>query len=354
MKRRADGRYEKSIQINKTRHTFYAPGELTQRQAEKHIKKQLLQFKEKEEKGLLYSDVAAEWWTYHIESKTESGSLSPQTRKRYNFPYEYSVNTFGSKYIKEITTEDIDKYIKGVALTGLSKKTVKMYLSIVNQICCFAYIKGYINANPCMYISAEGVSEKKRQLPDDEIIERIKKSINCTFGTFAYFLLYTGLRKGEALALTWQDIDFKKKIINVNKSLYYIGNKGEIKAPKTEAGIRQVILLPNIETLLKTKFNKKQSQYIFPNDSGDMLHSSNYNRLWNKYKSESGIEGISAHSLRHAYCTILYDAGIDIKTAQELMGHSCVKMTQDVYTHISNNRRESAQEKLINFVKVSS
>lgn len=71
----------------------------------------------------------------------------------------------------------------------------------------------------------------------------------------------------------------------------------------------------------------------------------NYRLAWDRYKKLSGVQ-ISPHELRHAYATTLYDAGIDVKAAQELLGHSTVAMTQDIYTHISQQRREDTRRKL--------
>ena len=321
MKKRADGRYQKKITVNGKSKFIYG-------KTQKEVTEKIINLKERELVGEKYKDVASSWWIEQIEEKVSAGKMSPQTKRRYEYPYNCAMSKFGNMKIKNISSDMIDKYIKSYVLLGKAKKTVKGHLSILNQIFNYAYVHDYIEKNPCDKISADGVAAKERELPGED----------------------TGLRKGEALALTWDDIDYEKKSINVNKNLYYIHNKGEIKSPKTNAGIRQVILLPNIENILKSELIKNNSKYVFCNDDGEMLHGSNYNRLWKKYKTESGISGISAHSLRHAYCTILYDAGIDIKSAQSLMGHASEKMTRDIYTHISNYREQETRNKLIDFV----
>ena len=167
---------------------------------------------------------------------------------------------------------------------------------------------------------------------------------------FAYFLLNTGLRKGEALALKYSDLDFDKKTIHVNKTVEWVGNVPNIKNhPKTDAGIRDV---PLLDCLIDVIEHKNSDELLFPNASGELLRNGNFTRLWNKYRQETGLS-ITPHQLRHAYATILYDANIDIKTAQYILGHANIQTTMDIYTHLSQSRQDTAAEMLNKFVNRS-
>ena len=189
------------------------------------------------------------------------------------------------------------------------------------------------------------------------MVQKIKENAeNGTMGLFAYFLLYTGLRKGEALALIFNDIDMDNKVIHVNKTLVYKGSQGFIKpCTKTEAGMRDV----NILSVLLPKLPKgKPDTPVFANTNGEYITNSQYSRMWNKYLKDSGIKDIldttgttlCAHQLRHAFATILYEAEIPVKDAQELMGHADIQTTHKIYTHISEKRRQITVDKLEDFL----
>lgn len=340
MKRRNDGRWVKKKTINGKQVFFYSTAK-TERAAEKDIENQMLEYKEKEEKGFTFKQVAEEWIKRHEQE------VSNSTVKRYKPCIDRAIERFGDLSIKQIKTLDIDAYIKEFATLYPKVKTVKMQRSVINLILKYAILKGYSTENPCQYVPLpKNLSQKRRELPEDDEIKKVKSSVKCTFGLFAYLILYTGLRRGEALALTYGDIDRKNDIIHVTKSLIHDSNKPIITKPKTEAGVRDVIL-PKV---LKRELPKgKANALLFPNEKGEYLHQSNFNRLWKKYKEESGVT-ITPHQLRHAYATMLYEAEIDEKDAQELMGHANITLTRDIYTHISKSRLKLSDKKLNEFL----
>lgn len=340
MKQRADGRWLKVKSINGKKVYFYSTAK-TEKAAVKDIEKQMLEYAEKEEKGKTFQDVAEEWEERHI------CEVSKSTSKRYKPCIRRAVDEFGQRYIKQITTAEIDGYIKGFSLKFPTTKTVKMQRSVINLIFKYAILKGYTTINPCQYVQPpKNLQQHRRELPHDSEIEKINKGIDCTFGMFAYLILYTGLRRGEALALTHGDIDMKNGLIHVTKSLIHDSNEPKLTSPKTEAGIRDVVLLDCLKKVLP---KGKRDTLLFPNDKGEYLHQSNFNRLWKKYKEESGVT-VTPHQLRHAYATILYEAGIADKDAQELMGHTNISLTRDIYTYISKSRLGVSKRKLNEFL----
>jgi integrase len=179
----------------------------------------------------------------------------------------------------------------------------------------------------------------RRELPSDADIEIIKRSVDLLFGLFAYFILYSGLRRGELLALKWEDIDFDRNTISVNKAMYWNVNQPVIKDTKTEAGNRVVPLLQPLKDHLTGG-----EGYIF-----GLPTQTVFRRKWNKYRAETGIE-VTPHQLRHAFATICYEAGIEDKDAQQLLGHASVSTTRDIYTHIREQRKQQTAEKLNAFV----
>lgn len=334
LKMRPDGRYQRTVLIGKKRHTFYG-------RTEDEIFEKIINYKEKEEKGKTFEEVADEW------EVTAERDLAYTTYARYRSCITRAVERFGDEYIKQIDVVDINNYIMLFAAQGYAQKTVKAQLSVINLICKYAVLHGYIKTNPCQYVTIpKNLPKHRRELPPDDQITLVKNSINCTFGLFAYFLLYTGLRRGEALALTYGDIDRKNRVIHVTKSLYHMSNKPCIKEPKTESGKRDVILL---DALYKVLPAGKRDDVIFCDDNGDYLTAGHANSLWKIYCRESGVN-ITPHQLRHAFATILFNAGIPDKDAQELLGHSDIILTRNIYTHISNSRRKISSQQLNDYV----
>lgn len=180
-------------------------------------------------------------------------------------------------------------------------------------------------------------------------------------------MLYTGLRRGELTALLWSDIDFSEKMITVNKSYSY--KTHAIKSTKTAAGNRVVpipdVLLGYLENLPKTSF------LVFPNTVGNYMTDAAWERLWQSYMSVLNrkygdfvhtprdrrkalpvvIDTFTPHCLRHTYATMLYDAGVDVLTAKEYLGHTDIKTTLSIYTHLSRERSSTDIDKFNRFLQ---
>lgn len=343
MKQRADGRWEKVVTINGKKKHFYSSAE-TEKLAKRDFDRQLLNYTETESKGKLFFEVADEWFT--IKEKV----IEYNTYRRYK-RYIAQVKEFlGDRYIKTLSAHDIDLVLNTMARQQYSTKTIKDFLSIIKMIFKYAKKQGYISENISLECEAiAGIPKQDRTPITDEEQQKLRSYLNCTFGTLAYFFVYTGLRKGEALALKWKDIDFQEKTISVNKTLYYVGNKPYVKdCTKTKAGMRSVVLLDNLAEVLKP-LKGNSDEFVF-NYNGNPYSNAYYNRHWEKFQKESGIT-TTAHALRHTYATLLFEMGVDEKDAQELMGHSSIQITHDIYTHIRQKHKTALTEKMNNYIK---
>ncbi|MCC8169446.1 MAG: site-specific integrase [Oscillospiraceae bacterium] len=342
MKQRKDGRWLKVVSIN-GKHIYFYSNKKTEKQAERDIAQQLLSYTEKEENGKTFSEVAEEWFYEHTPT------LEVQTAESYRPPYTYCVEALGEKYIKDITPQNIQRAIDLKAQKGFAMKTVRNQLSVFSLIFKYACLHSYIESNPCEFVKVpKNLKKGRREIPNPKQIELVKTCTDSQMGLFAYLVLYTGLRKGEALALTYEDIDFRNKRIRVTKSVYHEGNAPHIKQPKTSAGVREVLLF---ECLAKKLKNKNGTGLIFQGSDGGLMKKSTFKSRWQRYQSENGIT-ITPHQLRHAYASyILFDAGIDVKAAQTLMGHSDISTTQNIYTHITETHRNVTYDRLNEFIE---
>ena len=365
---RSDGRYQGSIVIDGKRKYFYDrdPKALYDKLEASKLPPQLT-----------VEELADKWLGEHEKE------VSYRTLDGYIAPIKKIKAAFGKKNMKELTPAEIQAFINALAKKGFKRSAVQRPLSILKMMYDFAITlpDSEININPCAAIKLPGgLEQDNRQLAAKDDIDKIRDSLHLPFGLFAYFLLYSGLRKGEALALT--DKDIHDGIINVNKSISWQPNQPVINPTKTRAGTRTVILLDVLAEALPQKW----TGYLFSNDGGKTpLTQISFRHKWERYCQEAGLADsqiverkekvktalrhqedkpvektykttiwhyhLVPHQLRHEFATLCYDADIPPKDLQDMLGHAKVETTQAIYTHIRESRRELQGKKLNEYVK---
>ena len=328
---RKDGRYQGSYTDAKGRHYVYDKDpeklwhKLNERMTVKPVK---------------FEDLADEWHTDYVQQaayKTEESSRAPLSRL---------LGRFGDEVAEDITAMQITAYLAELGRKGYSRRTVQLHKNIMSMIFNKGLATGQIKVSPMNgVIMPRNLAETRRELPPDDALEAIKKNTDIPFALFALLCLYAGLRRGEALALKYEDIDRVNKTIRVERAIEFVGNDPHIKSPKTNAGKRKAVLLD----ALAAHIPEKGKGYIFVNDEGGLLTKMQYRKRWERYCKAIGHE-LTAHQLRHGFATILYEAGVPDKDAQELLGHTSITLTRDIYTHIRQSRRDDVISKLNDFV----
>lgn len=272
--------------------------------------------------------------------------LAYRTLSCYQAPLKRAKQFFISEYIEDITHTRIKEYMEYLAEQNYGKKTIKNYRIVLSMIFKYAVVNDIITTNFVSDVSIpKGLKTTRRNPPTELEIKKIKNNINYDFGLFYYFLMYTGIRRGEALALTYEDIDWDNELISINKSLYHKHNQPYIKMPKTESGIRNIPLLQPLKKVL----NRNKQGIIFSNEDGEYMKASQVETKLKWYRKATGIN-CSPHQLRHEFATILLEADIVDKDAQELLGHAQISTTKDIYMHITPKRLKETANKLNQFL----
>jgi integrase len=259
----------------------------------------------------------------------------------YQPAFKRARDHFKDKYIREIVPKEVQSYINGLPKTW-ALKTATTQLQIFNMIFNHAVMEGDIEVNPCSSVAVPpGLRKTRRDAATPEIEAKVKASYKTWL--LPYLILYTGLRKGEALALQYGDIIRDAKEIIVNKSVCYIKNRPTIKAPKTEKGNRTVPILYPLEGKIP---KGKADHYIFSLDGGKTpLTEMQYQKLWKQYEESVKIK-VSAHQLRHSFATMLFESDIDPQDAMDILGHAQLSTTREIYTHIRESRRKVIADRL--------
>ena len=348
MKKRSDGRYQKNITLpSGKKKTLYSTA-ANERLAQKDFTEQILKLKEKEKNALLFSTVAEEW------SDEAFPKLQSNTLKQYKPGLRSAIQHFGHMHISQLKPIQVQQYADHLLARKFAAKTVKGRILVISLICKHAILHGYIENDPTVRVKLPShMPKKKREAATASEEDRILASADKTFGTLALFLLMTGCRRGEACALTPNDVDTQKKCVKITKTVEWHGNRPYIKdTPKTDAGVREIPIPESLCQLISPLLSQK---YLFPGADGNLIDGSAFTRGWDRYREETGVT-CTPHQLRHSYATMLFDAGIDVKTAQRWLGHSDLKTTLDIYTHISESRIEKSTEQFTSFLeqKISS
>ena len=338
-KKRKDGYYEKQITFNfngnRVKKTFYYKNDKDLINKIKAFEGQL-----NERESHPFNIVANEWRENHF-AKIQDG-----TKICYTPALERAIAEFQDTPIKEIRPLDIQRLIDELADKKYSQQTVRVQRNVLNLIFKFAVLRDYTEQNPVEPTRIpRHLTKAKRTVPSDKDISTILNSADVDFGLFPYFLLLTGLRRGELLALQYKDIE--GNTAHIYKQVTYNGdnqNQPKITKTKTEAGQRD-IFLPDI--LLEKIGKGKPDEYLF--GGARPLTKIALRRKWENYVKTTGIN-LTPHQLRHAYATFLYESEIPEKEAQSMLGHSSVKVTQDIYTHIRESRKKVTEEKINDFV----
>lgn len=321
MIKRKDGRYQEKLFINGNYKYFYG-------KTKAEVLRKINEYNEAQQESVLFNNIADGWWTHH------EPTLAPNTTKGYKPAKERAKEYFKGRDISTIVPQEIFSHLKKFAITH-ANKTVNTQLLVYNLIFTYAVQEGYIMFNPSRDIKAPaGTGKNKRGCPSKNDIQIIKNSVNCTFGLFPYMAMYTGLRKGELLALTKSDIDLKNRRIRISKSVYHINNKPYIKEPKTETSNGYVPILDKLLPYLQ----KLPKGLLFSLDHENLLTESQYNKLWETYQKETGTD-FTAHQLRHCYSTMLFENGIKPEEAQVLLRHAQLSTTMDIYKELREDKR---------------
>ncbi len=354
---RADGRYELKIylgldeQKRRKYKTIYGrtPSEVEAKEREIRAKLQ---------KGIdimSLDDSFTSWVARLCEVKRVE--LTDAEMKTFEFRCEYFSGEIGFLPLRDVSQVNLQPLVNKLYAenpsTGKpsSRRTIERYLAAVSQVFEYAIENRATEFNPCKYVKIPRnatISERRALTPEERIwVEETPHRAQ----TAAMLMMYSGLRRGEATALLWSDVDLEAHTISVTKS--YDFKQSEIKSPKTSSGFRTVSIPQKLVDYLKGI--ERKSIYVISTADGRMMTSAAWKSMWDSYMiamsqahgnnlinrklhDPRGIPIVTKiftpHCLRHTFCTIMYEAGIDVMTAKEQMGHSDVKTTLSIYTHL--------------------
>lgn len=345
LKKREDGRYCKNVTIGRNedgslkRKMVYGN---TQKELELKVAELTLQA----DKGIIIDDknmTVGEWSKKWYKTYVENTNKANNTKIKYdNIVFNHITPSIGHIKLKDLKQYQIQNMFNEKEQKGFSK-TIELMKLTLNQILDQAVENDYIFKNVAKNIKVKSYKAPEKQPLTDEQVNTIKAT-NHSIQNLILLLIYTGMRIGEAVALTWADIDFKNKIIHVTKTADFYNDEEDVKTPKTPASIRDIPIVEPLYKILEGMFKETESIYVFSYNS-EIFKYGTLDRRRYYYCKKLGF-AFTFHQCRHTCATMLYNAGVGIKEAQNWLGHANIKTTMDIYTHLDKKNKESALSKM--------
>lgn len=337
MPRRSDFYYDKDKRLWRKQITIGGKRKVFSGKTKQDVMLKILQY-QKEAKKLPTMEAVADAWKEEHWKQIREGSL-----RSYSAPLRRILDKFGSRSIDTITPKELQQFLNELGKT-YALKTVQQHKIILGMLYKYAQVDMDLDIeNQAQKVNATSDIKKQTRTALSGKQKDIISSAENSHDFILPFLIYwTGTRCGEALALQMQDVDFNNRTISISKQIIHRGNQPIITAPKTDNAYRVVPLLTPLENRLR-EADLKPTDYIVTM-SAEPLTKSALSKRWLKWckahdlVDPEGKPTVDRHTIRHQYATILYEAGIEAKSAQLLLGHSDIRTTMDIYTHISQEQ----------------
>lgn len=299
------------------------------------------------------------WFEYWIDVKKKT--VRPNTVRNYTERYNKNIQKIiGRKILTEVKPIHCQKIFTDMAEEGYKTSTIYQTRIALFNMLEFAKENEVILSNPCKKSVKSDMgkpSQKKEALTIDIQKKFIEYAKGQSYENQFRFILQTGFRTGELVGLKWEDIDFSKKAIRIQRSMEYRYSVGEwrIGEPKSKAGYRTIPLTDEAIRILTEQKEKNKNikkiqeewyEFIFLSRKGEPVKNSAYDTALFKICDKAKINRFSMHVLRHTFATRCIEGGMMPKTLQKILGHSNIGITMNLYVHITEDEKQKEIDKV--------
>jgi integrase len=265
----------------------------------------------------------------------------------------------GSLPLDRLRPSDVEALVLAKRRAGISASSVRTIYTVLRAALDVAVRDGLIQRNPAALVKRPAVERKDAGYLSAQQAEALLEAIRGDHLEALYrVMLATGLRRGEALALHWRDVDLDAAVVRVRWTLSRTSAGLELGEPKTEESRRTVPLpVPAVETLRAHRKRQAAEQLaagslwqasglVFTSEIGTPLEPRNVLRRFEALAERASLRGVHLHTLRHSAASFLLAAGTHTKVVQEHLGHSSYAITADIYSHVAPVQQREAADKL--------
>ncbi|WP_425309084.1 site-specific integrase [Ammonicoccus fulvus] len=317
-------------------------------------------------------DVFARQW---IAGPLEVSDRKPTTKQLYAGLAKSHIigSTLGATALGSITPSGIERWVAGLKKAGLAQSTVRQIYTVLRAILAIAVRDKLIRDNPAAAMARPKVeTEEAMHLSPGQVADLLAAADGSRYRLLFEFLLNTAMRRGEALALTWKDIDEANGLIRVRGTLARLDGELKVIAPKTRKGRREIPISTTTAAILKalkvraaadklragTKW--AGTSYVFVTELGEAVEPRNALRALKaavtKHNKTAEVEDrlpdIGLHTLRHTAASAMLTAGVPMLTVSRICGHQSIEITADIYGHVAPDTSLAALETLSRAITV--
>lgn len=267
-------------------------------------------------------------------------------------------------FLKDVKALHCQNVLNQMIISNYKNSTIKMVRTTMKILFEDAVDNEIIVRNPVtksVKCTQGKKSEEKTALTVNEQIAFLKSAKDSSYFLQYSFVLQTGIRIGELVALKWSDIDFENRILRISRTTNQIDGEWIVGTPKSKAGEREIPLTNEaISILNKIKENRKSNDvvpiqyhdFVFTSKKGTPIDNASYNSALRKICEKAEIPHISMHTLRHTFATRCIEAGMQPKVLQSILGHSSIDTTMDIYVHVMEDTKSRQMESVESALKV--
>ena len=301
-----------------------------------------------------------EWLDFWYQNYVKP-QIRPTTQANYEAKiYQHIIPELGKIPLNQLAQKDLQQFYARMKTggrlirteqfgKGLSDSMVRGLHAACRSALEKAVQEELIRTNPAVGCKLPPKRGREMQVLGREELQRFLIQAQ-TEGYYELFLLdlCTGLRRGELLALQWDDLDFKSGTLTVNKRVYEVKGQLRVSVPKTRASIRRLVLPPGVVEVLRQYRETVNSRWMFPSPvKEDTPMTPGAVRRWLQIILErAGCKRIRFHDLRHTFATLSLENGMDVKTLSSMLGHVSAATTLDIYTHVTGDMQSEAAAKI--------
>ena len=301
-----------------------------------------------------------EWLDFWYQNYSKP-KLRPTTQMGYeNAIYKHIIPALGKIPLSDLSTNDIQQFYTKLKKAGrlirtelygegVSDRTVWSCHTRIRTALNRAMQDGLIRINPAADCKLPPQNTKEMQILTREEMQRFLIQAK-EEGYFELFLLElaTGLRRGEVLALQWDDLNFDTGELRIERQVYRANGELVVSAPKTKASIRTIVLPPSLVEVMREYRQQVDSRWMFPSPvkRDSPLDPATCRKRLQTILEHAGCKRVRFHDLRHLFVTTALESGMDVKTLSAIIGHVSAKTTLNTYTHVTDAMRQTAAAKI--------
>ncbi len=301
------------------------------------------------------------WLKEWRETQLAASNLRPTTRALYTSVSKTHLEPepFGKITLDKLKPSHIDKLILELRAKDLSTSTVRQIYHVLRLALAGAVRDKHIARNPCEAVPRPTVERAEaKYLSAGDVGALLKAAESSRYHALLELIARTGMRRGEALALKWEDIDLDAGTLRIRGTLARVGGELVVTEPKTAKSRRTLPLSPAAVARLKwqravrTRERQRaanawhETGFVFTTETGRPVDGRDLYRTIQAAAKKAKLSGIGIHTLRHSAATAMLENGVNLKAVSDLLGHSSISITGDVYAHVSEKTARDAMDTL--------